>query len=378
MIRRSRFLELALVVAALGAGTRAAAGQCIAAPETTPPFLPDGHKTSVLVRYTAGFLPDAHSSRPNLLYTPRGQVAVVEEVEGPGGKVLAPDSTVTIVRWRIGAEIEGCGWVPTRDSLAVGSRHLLRGKLRPDSLWIAGRPTLDLYPERFADMALDTGRPGTPTLATYRSLLGALPTKQDWDADCRSGIQRVQRWLDTNPDWRSYDAFQRVPGMLQSYCLRSLEAHARRLERGMQARMVPPEVIAFYRSHRCLDDSTTLTSANDAVDGHFTESHAPQWAFICPRANDWQLLVVVLDSTPRTIELVRMVGHAWSWLIRAVPAEYFHWVCSTDVSTGRYYQPPPTRDVVLFTALDVHRSKLAFYETPSGWVHARTRYCQQL
>lgn len=374
---KCRGLTLPLLLAALVAGSHPAAGQCVVAPEPTPPFLPDGSTTVLLVRAVARFPRDTASSRPALRYIPHGQMVTVEEAEQPGRTFLAPGSLAAIVRWVHGSELEGCGWVPARDSLATGTRHLIRAALRPDSLWLEGRPTFDVYSLPLADFSPGT-QPGSPSLAEYRSFLRALPTRKDWETDCRPGIEQVRRWLDVHPAISRYRPVSLVSETLVGYCLRSLAAHARGLERGVLERKAPGQAVSLYRSHGCVDDSASLTTADGAVAGHFVASDAPQWAFLCPHADSWELLVVILESPVRTIELLRMAGHDWKWLVTAAPPDYFDWVCSEDTGTGRYHERRPERDIVLLQELQLEDTQLAFYQTPDGWVHARTRYCRQL
>lgn len=370
-----RPLALLAVVAALAAPTGTASGQCVSGTPETPPILPDANKTLLVVEARAEYilLPDTlwPYHRP-----PRGQVVAVEELEGPGHAELAPDSLAVIVQWRGGDEMWGCSPYPTRDSFPPGSRHLLRVELRPDTLWLEGRPTFDLHPGIYTAYTRYGRGSDLPSLATYRALLDTLPSREAWVADCRPGVARVKRWRDARPTSRRGWPFNRLIRDLEGYCLQSLKRHAREMERQEPRGPIPDELRELFVEKGCLDDSTTLMSFDDLViDGHFVASEASQWAFTCPREGDWQLLVAILESSPRVIELLRMEGHEWNWWASAAAPEYLDWVCPRDVGSGRFEEPYPERDVVLLGELSIDDSMLAFYETPDGWVQVRTHYC---
>lgn len=370
-----RPLALLAVVVALLTPTATASGQCaIGAPEI-PPILPDPNKTLLVVEARAEYVLLADTLRP-YYGTPRGQVVAVEEAEGPGHAELGRDSLAVIVQWRSGDEMRDCRPYSTRDSLPAGSRYLLRVELRPDSLWLEGRPTFDLHPGIYTAYPTHGRGSDAPSLATYRALLDTLPSREAWVTDCRLGVASVEHWLDAYPQTRRHSPFSDVLGALEDYCLRSLKGHAKELERREPTETIPDELYELFVEQGCLDDATTLMSFNDLViDGHFIASEAPQWAFTCPREGDWQPLVAVLETSPRVIELLRMEGHEWNWWAIAAAPEYFNWICPRDVGSGRFEEPYPERDMVLLGELSIDESMLAFYETPAGWVQVRTHYC---
>lgn len=368
---------LAVVVGLLIPGaTVSGQSLCAVSVGETPPFLPNPNKTHLTVEARAEYVPFTDTLQPYRYRPPRGQVVAVEALRGPGPSEFGPDSLAIIVQWGQGDELVGCHLAPTRDSLPAGSRYLLEVELRPDSLWLEGLPTFDLRPGLLSAYSRHGRTAEAPSFATFRALRSALPSREAWATDCRPGIAGVERWLDAHPQAGRYSPFNDVLDALEDYCLRSLEGHAKELERQEATQPVPDQVETLYDELGCRDDSTTLNSVEDAVDGRFVASEAPQWTFICPRGEDWQLLVAVLESPPRIIEILRMAGNASSWLVFAAAPDYFDWVCWWNVGAARYRGPHPQRDVVLLLELGYDDETLAFYETSGGWANARTRYCE--
>lgn len=367
-----------VIFVALSVPGATASGQslCISPRGETPPFLPDENETLLRVEALAEYVPDVLEPESRRAGPPRGQAMAVEELEGPGRAALDPDSLVIVVQWGHPGALHGCHLVPTRDSLPAGTRHLLKVEIRPDSLWLDGRPTFDLRPGRYSDYTRHGRTPDAPSFAEYRALLDTLPSRTEWATDCRPGVEGVRRWLETHPETRRFSPFGQVIGSLRDYCLRSLRGHAERLERWEPTRPIPERIHEMFSDQGCLDDSTTLmTFPENVVDGRFVTSEAPQWALVCPGPGDWRLMVAVLESPPRVIELLDMVGPEWNWLVGTAPPEYLDWVCSHDTGSGRFRSPYPERDVVLLWEMDVEDRMLVFYETPAGWTHVRTAYC---
>jgi hypothetical protein len=368
-----------VLLVALGALTLMpgpAAGQICIVLEDLPAFLLSDSQTRLLVTVLADRPWDTLSSprlpRPGP-WNPRGQLVAIEAAAGPGPTRLAPDSLAVVVRWTG----DSCGRNPTYDSLPAGSRHVFVASLRPDSLWLEGRPTWDAGPDILADY---TPRDAAAmSLRDYWEFLATLPARDDWRADCRPEVIRVERWLDAHAGGTRTHPFDAARTRLRAACERSLETHAERLERWQPTRPIPAALRAVRREQGCRDDAGVLTDTASAVDGRFLPSEVEQWAFICPGADAWRLLVVAFDSPPRVIELVRMAGHDWSWLAGAAPPEYFDWSTSPDFHSGRWGVVRPSRDVVLLEFVSTGGDgdpTLAFFDAGGRWVHVETRCCR--
>lgn len=369
---------LALGAAILIAVSRPILGQCVSW-EAVPGFLRLPAETQLVARVLDGrpwdTLPHPRLPWPGPGHA-RGRRIAVEQADGPGVPSLGVDSVAVIVLWSADRD-DSCEPVRAFDTLAVGTRHVFRATLRPDSLWMDGLPTWDTRADLLADFSLSAAASQSMTLATYRGFLDTLPSREEWAVDCRPGVMRVERWQRAHgvSDGRP---FVFVRERLRQACEFSMQQRLRLLERWEPSRPVSVELRAVFREQECRDDQEVFADLEQAVDGSFTESAAPQWVFICAGAEDWRLLAVVLESPPRIIELVRMVGKDWGWLAGTAPAEYFAWASSRELRPGRWSLPRPEgRGVVLlrFISPPADDETLAFFETPQGWMHVGVTCC---
>lgn len=347
--------------------------QCVVGGQPTE-FIRSDNETRLLARVMPGRPLDTLRlpRRPGPgVGTRLGQVLAVEEADGSGARSLGADSLAIIVRW-VGPD-DYCNWNPATDSLATGSRHLFTATLRPDSLWINGRSTFDVRSILFADFS--ESPTGGPRLSEYRSLLATMPDRREWETDCRPGVRRVERWLESHKD-PSFDPFTVLHMRLRPACEYSVQGHVSGLERWKPSTPIPNALRRVFREQRCRDDPDVFAGMKQAVDGHFLTSDAQQWVFICAGVDDWRLLVVVLESPPRVIELARLAGHDWDWLAGSAPAEYFHWASSRDFGSGRWHVPRPRGGVVLLKFLEGSDDQtIAFFEIPGGWIHVGVSCC---
>ncbi len=356
---------------------RSTSAQCVSFESEPPDFLRSEHETRLLATVLEGRPRDLRTGLPDRLAThagPRGQLVTVQEADGPGARLLATDSVAVIMRWR-GTD-DACRPIPARDSLPLGSQHLFTAVLRPESLWVGSRPSFDVYDGLFGDYsASDTAR-GSPPLGEYRQFLDILPSRADWASDCRPGVRRVERWLEAHPRASRGYPFRALQARLRPACEGSIGAHVFGLERWRPAQSIPYALRRVLREQRCRDDPDVFAGAQDAVDGHFVASDAPQWVFICPGTRSWRLLVVVLEPRARIIELARVAGQDWDWIAGSAPAEYFDWTSSPDFGSGRWHVARPKRGVVLLKFISGDQEQtLAFFQTPGGWVHVGVRCC---
>ena len=345
------------VLLALVGAIGSASGQCVMF-ETTPAFLRSGNDTRILATVLTS------RSRDTLRPAQPAVRLRVEEADGPGANLVGSDPTAVVVRWaQIG---DSCDRVLKRDSLTSGRRYVFRAILRPDSLWIDGRPTFDVPPEILAEM---------PSLDAYRQFLAMLPTKEEWERDCRPGVTRVLGWLGSHPDVAQHPPFTAVDRRLRPACVASLERRALGLERWKPTPQVPNELRLTLAHEGCRRGPDVMNDWDQAVDGHFVDAAAPQWAVICAMSDHWRLLVVVLGPPVKIIELARLTGNEWSWLAGAAPREYFDWTGAGEFrNRGRWGVPRPRRDLVLLTLVSEDQT-LAFFETQGGWIHVGVRCC---
>lgn len=374
MVRRA----LALAATILIAVSQPILGQCVSW-EAVPGFLRSPAETQLVARVLDGrpwdTLPHPRPPWPGPGHG-RGRRIAIEQADGPGVPSLGADSVAVILLWSAYRD-DFCEPVRAFDTLAVGTRHVFLATLRPDSLWMDGLPTWDTRADLLADFSLSAAASQSMTLATYRGFLDTLPGRDEWAVDCRPGVQRVERWQRAH-GVAGGRPFESVSERLRQACELSLQQRLHLLERWEPSRPVPVELRAVFREQECRDDQEVFANLERAVDGNFAESAAPQWAFICAGAEDWRLLAVVLESPPRIIELVRMVGKDWGWLAGTAPAEYFEWASSQEFRPGRWSLPHAEgRGVVLlkFISPPADDETLAFFETPQGWMHVGVTCC---
>ncbi len=378
-IRAAISASVAAVVATvtLMVAARSASGQCVWSESDPPDFLRSEHETRLLATVLEGRPRDPRTGLPDWLATragPRGQLVAVQEADGPGARLLGTDSVAVIMRWR-GID-DSCRPILAGDSLPLGSRHLFTAVLRAESLWIGGRPSFDVYDGLFADYSTSDTARGSPPLGEYRQFLDVLPSRADWASDCRPGVRRVERWLEAHPRASRGYPFSALQARLRPACEGSIGAHVIGLERWQRAQPIPDAIRRVFREQRCRDDPDVFAGVQDAVDGHFVASEAPQWVFICTGTRSWRLLVVVLEPRARIIELARVAGQDWDWVAGTAPAAYFDWTSSSDVGSGRWHVPGPKRGVVLLRFISGDEEQtLAFFQTPGGWVHVGVRCC---
>lgn len=358
------------------AATGSASGQCITFYDT-PPYLRSANETRLVATVLDGQARDTLWSPRSAFgyhWKPVGQFLAVEEADGPGATRLGSDSTVVVVRW--GGIDDACEWVPSSDSLAPRSRHVFTAILRADSLWIDGRPTLDVPPQPLGEFLGSAASGMKPSLEEYREFLSVLPSREEWGTDCRPGVDRVRLWLSRHPEATRWPQFATVERTFRPTCERWLETRATLLERDEATRPIPTVLRDFARTQDCREGDDVWSGWDTAIDGHFIESDAQQWALICVMQDHWRLLVVLPDPPGRIIELARLAGNERSWLAGAAPAEYFDWTSSPEFGDGRWSVPGPRRDVVLLRFISgAPDQTLAFYETEAGWVHVGVRCC---
>ena len=370
---------MALALGALLGGGVPASAQCVTVSlGDTPVFFPSSAQTRLLATVLKERPSDPHG--PTFGPGPgqwewRGQMLSVEDAEGPGAGVVARDSLAVIVRWAGGWELNGCKPYPSGDSLPPGTRHFFLATMRAESLWIAGRPTFDLQLGPFQDYPVRESPSGAEELREYRRFLKLVPDAAEWKADCRPAVLRIEKSFAGRLGSLPFSDYAQG---LRSACDESVFWHAEGLERRKPTRPIPGALRTVFRAQGCVDDPHVFSSAEDeAVDGDFVESKAQQWVTLCTTSADWRLLVVVLESPPRVIELARVAGIAINWSVRAAPAAYFDWTSSPNFQYVHWAPPRPRRGVVVLK-LDEnenHPPTLVFYETPAGWVHVRVQCC---
>lgn len=204
-----------------------------------------------------------------------------------------------------------------------------------------------------------------------------MPSRGEWENDCRPGVLRVETWLREHPGTDRYSPFTVVSRSIRRFCEDWLEHHAERLERRKSTRPIPETLRAILAGLNCAEDK--WHAWEDAIDGSFVEGSGHQWVIVCSRPDHWRLLVIPEDSPSGAIELARMAGYDWIWEVAVAPPEYFDWVSSDEIGVDDQWSvPPPERDIVVveFLADMKNPGKFAFYETKTGWVQAGVRCCR--
>lgn len=204
-----------------------------------------------------------------------------------------------------------------------------------------------------------------------------MPSRAEWENDCRPGVRRVQSWLRENPDTRWFSPFAIVNNSMRRRCDDWLQHHAEELGRRKSTRPIPETLRTILADLECQEDD--WHAWEDAIDGSFVEGNGQQWVVVCSRPDHWRLLVVLPDPPSRVIELARMAGYDWIWEVAVAPPEYFDWTSSDEIGgDDQWSVPPPERDIVLieFLADMGNPGKFAFFETEIGWVQAGVRCCK--
>lgn len=139
-----------------------------------------------------------------------GQGVRVAQLGGLGADQLEQDFArsgsreVVAVPWGYDPGCQPAYWTESARWVAVGSDGFFRARLRPDSLWATGHPTLDVF---FAadlepyDRDHRTGEPSNElTPAQYFSLYAALPARSGrGDRDWAALVAAVRRWTNEHP-----------------------------------------------------------------------------------------------------------------------------------------------------------------------------------
>jgi hypothetical protein len=297
----------------------------------------------------------------------------VEEAEAANVDRLPADSVVVVVRWT-----GDCGRRRAKlDTLEVGTRQIFQAVLRPDSLWIDNRPTFDVPPGLLGVYPGTTYWPNY--LDTFREFLAELPSPDEWRADCRTGAIRIDRWFHrlSNRKTRYHYPFTAIRSSLRAMCETEMKHRARKLERWEATAPIPDDLRDVLWKEGCREGSDVWGGWDTAVNGHFRDLPGDQWTVICPRSDDWRLLIVQLSPSVQVVEVARLAGNDWDWLAGAAPAEYLELMTSETLEgEGRWTLQRPRHDVVLLEYLGgVEDQIIAFYETESGWNNVGVYCC---
>lgn len=303
----------------------------------------------------------------------------VAEVFGPIADRIGPDSTVALVFWAIGDETVGCITVVNSPRFEA-DEYLIGGTLRPDSLWVDHRPTIDVFPTWFRLAQASKLEPGY-TLDTVLEFIAALPSHGEWSVDCRPVTVRAERWLEGHPSGYQ-SARARMVADLRPTCRRWLAIHATGLRRGGGwSRSVPDMARQALVSAGCREDTNPRGQfPRWIVMGHFRDASTPEYASICHIDGTWRLLVVTMTPVMVVEELSRMVGSGAGWSLQSLPPEFFDWTSSGEFQQVFINQAPvarPKHDILLLMAPAQAYSviQLAFFTTPQGWVQVGVECC---
>lgn len=136
-----------------------------------------------------------------------GQLAQVEQATGDQADAVQGGDRVVLIPWGYGADCRPIPWdQATTLWMPVGETVFVRGRLRDDSLWVDGQPTLDVpdayweaYPhEPFRKYRRDNGTDGALTAWELWDLYKALPSLAEFrSGDSIAGF-RLEQWATTN------------------------------------------------------------------------------------------------------------------------------------------------------------------------------------
>jgi hypothetical protein len=298
---------------------------------------------------------------------PKGQVVRVRTASGLGAASLGEGVNVVVVRWGV---YDDCSWHPFRDTLPVGTTQHFRGRLRPDSLWVDGAPTLDVVPNPLTEFpGRDESRASVP-FDTYLDFISALPDSASWVRDCRPPTLEVTTWLARHPELQNRRPFFWGDDLIES-CNQDLEFRADDFTLWAWDDSTWARLLQWRESGGCDLLSERPGQLDEAAHGAFVASDAEQWAIKCVLRDSWQLAVVVLEATPRVVELARMAGDGRDWTVVVAHPEYFSWMSAREFQSISPLRRPE-RDAILILGTD---RELGWYESEQGWHSLRIRCC---
>lgn len=274
----------------------------------------------------------------------RGQAILVESVSGAGaGSPISLGDTIAVFVWRLGADCSRSA----RAVLAVGSRHHFEVTLRPDSAWIQALPTLDV--DAVSGLRVFPGEQASPiSVEDYTAFVSLIPTRAEWDVDCRPSVQRTNAWITAHvygsPPIRPFGS---VAEGLVAACEGSIQQKGNALLRhGVPA--LPSHVASWAAREDCTIESAGSGGGLRAIPGRFLPDAADdQWAVMCSTNGGWRLVILDAHEGRVLAELSRSVGNPGHRALSVGPPEFFEWASLHDPSQRDESLPPPDFDTVL-------------------------------
>jgi hypothetical protein len=138
-----------------------------------------------------------------------GQVVDVERFHGDGAALLEGGSfKAIVVPWYLGNHCEAERWRRSALWIPVGTRGILKARLRPKDFWVGGLPVFDVltaseqpYPiGRYSllDLGHDGSRKPWLTVDQYWTLIEVLPTWTDLSDTPDSALGQLTSWAERN------------------------------------------------------------------------------------------------------------------------------------------------------------------------------------
>ena len=270
-----------------------------------------------------------------------GQTVRLESVEGQAvARGIESGDTVAVFMWVVQMD---CSWGSRGEVLPDSTRQHFTMTLRPDTLWVQGRPTFDVVPEEGLTVYPGAGEGARGvTVDDYAEFVSLIPTRAEWEADCRPGVRETNQWI-WAPRHGGSRPFSNVIESLVGACEASVHAKARSYASSGPHEM-PSALLAWSRSAGC-----SVDESRGAVPGTFMpDVAAEQWAVLCETVANWRLLIVVPSEARVLAELASGVGPAFYRYVEVVAPPYFEWASSENTSLPANRRPPPEQDTVLF------------------------------
>ena len=288
------------------------------------------------------------------------QVVVTGRTKGSGPQAVG--DTVNVFLWSLRPN---CAWAPAGARLDPGAEYHFTMALRPDSLWVGGRPTYDVDPSIGFRVFPDGVGHRRDHLPQYLEFLNLVPDETEWEQDCRVGVEALERWTAARPELAGNLPFSSVPRTLRMTCNAHIARYMQRLRRHPLPEELVPETLARFADQQgcSFGDEGRVR----IVRGNFTDSNSEEHAGLCTGVNHWRLVVAPSDGS--VTELASGRGDPELYWIAALPREYFDWADAWDTRFRFGSRPLPTLEKILL--IRAARSDWVYQFEDGLWSYVR-------